>query len=125
MRRVRCKRWLGVNPAVLVAIVVPSCATVRDREPALVQRSCEFVVHNRTPLALEIRMRVRELSTAPIGALNPGELLTHAAPCAQGRIWIAGIEIPWQVGAPLRFGVIYSSADLVEGDRVQVALHWP
>ncbi|HXV85226.1 MAG TPA: hypothetical protein VD793_00930 [Gemmatimonadales bacterium] len=80
---------------------------------------------NQTPLALEVRLQVRELSTVSIGALNPGELLTHSLPCEPERVWIAGVEIPWQVGARPRFGVLYAFADLVEGERAQVALHWP
>jgi hypothetical protein len=74
---------------------------------------------------LEIRLRLRSLSTAKIGALNPGELLTHSVPCAEQRVWVAGIEIPWQVGARPRFGAVYGEANLVEGERAQIALHWP
>jgi hypothetical protein len=115
----------GVIPAIAVAVVVASCATGRYREPQRLRKDCEFIVYNRTPLALDIRLRVRALSTATIGALNPGELLTHAVPCAERRVWIEGREIPWQVGAWLRFGALHGSADLVEGERVSIALHWP
>jgi hypothetical protein len=90
-----------------------------------VQSSCEFIVYNRTPLALEIRLRVSAGSTAPIGMLNPGELLTHSVPCAERSVWIAGVEIPPWIGAPARFGVLQGSADLVAGERVQIDLHWP
>ena len=117
--------WRRRPPAITVALMVIGCATAPAPEPRAVPESCQFVVYNQTPLALEIRLQVRAFATTPIGALNPGELLTHAVSCAQQRVWIAGIEIPWQVGAPLRFGVLYGSAELVEGDRVQIALHWP
>ncbi len=93
--------------------------------PRPVQSTCEFIVYNRTPLALEIRMRVRAASTAPIGSLNPGELMTHSVPCAERSVWIAGVEIPPWIGAPTRFGVLQGSADLVAGERVQIDLHWP
>lgn len=125
MQAGRCTRWPRVHPAIVVAVVVPSCATIPTGGPHLVQPSCEFIVHNRTPLALEIRLQVRALSTAPIGVLNPGELLTHSVPCAQRRVWVAGIELPWQVGARARFGVVHGAADLVERERIQIALHWP
>lgn len=126
MRSMSRPTWPRVNPAIVAAVVmVPSCAPRRDPEPLSVQKSCEFVVTNRTPLALEIRIQVHATSTTPIGALNPGELLTHSVPCAQKQIWIAGIEIPWQIGARPRFGVLLGSADLVEGERGQVTLGWP
>jgi hypothetical protein len=57
--------------------------------------------------------------------LNPGELLTHDAPCSHARVWVLGVEIPWQVGAWPWFGVIYGAAELVEGERAHIALHWP
>jgi len=125
MRSMTCTWWSRVNPAIVAAVMVTSCAPVQDPEPLPVQKSCEFVVTNGTPLALEIRIQVHASSTMPIGALNPGELLTHSVPCVQKQIWIAGFEIPWQVGAPLRFGILQSMADLVEGERVQITLVWP
>jgi hypothetical protein len=70
-------------------------------------------------------MSVRRLSTTPIGALNPGELLTHSVPCAQRLVWISGIPIPQQVGAPVSFGFVQGQEALVEGERVAIALQWP
>jgi hypothetical protein len=101
-----------------------SCATLPTRERHLVQR-CEFIVYDHTPYALEIRMRVRAFPTTPIGALNPGELLTHSVPCAAQAVWIGGIPMPPQLGAPVGFGVLGTAADLVEGERVEIPLYWP
>ncbi len=70
-------------------------------------------------------MQIRALSGTPIGALNPGELLIHSVPCSQRQVRIEGIEIPWQAGAPARFGVVQGMAELVEWERVHIALYWP
>ena len=108
-----------------LAAVVSGCATVQHRDREFGEPSCAFVVHNRTPHALEIRMGVRRLSTTPIGALNPGELLTHSVPCGQRLVWIRGIPIPQQIGAPVSFGFVQGQEALVEGERVEIALQWP
>jgi len=83
------------------------------------------VVYNQTPHALEIRMSVRRLTTMPIGTLNPGELLNYSLPCARAGVWISGIPIPSQVGARVSFRSVEGGAELVEGERVAIALHWP
>jgi len=70
-------------------------------------------------------MRARRWSTTLIGALNPGELLNYSLPCAVERVWIAGIPIPSQVGAPVTFRLVQAQATLIEGERVAVALQWP
>jgi hypothetical protein len=101
-----------------------ACAGRRAAAPEPSQAQCVFLVDNHTSEALEIRL-VRSMSTTPIGALNPGEGLTHSVPCAQHSVWIAGVPIPAQVGAPTFFGVVEGSASLVEGDRVRIALYWP
>src|SRR3989475_6686726 len=80
--------------ALVAAAVATSCAA--PRQELVTPASCEFAVYNLTPHALEIRMRVRRLSTTPIGALNPGEVLTDAVPCDLGTVWIVGIPIPSQ-----------------------------
>lgn len=117
--------WQRVHTTVLAAVAASSCATGPHPESSLIQRECRVVVQNRTPLAVEVRLRVRALSTAPIGALNPGELLTHSVPCAEQRVLVVGIEIPWQVGAGRRFGAVYGEAELIEGERAQIVLYWP
>ena len=105
--------------------VLSSCAMGHHSEAALPQRTCAIVVYNQTPHALEVRMSVRRHTTMPIGALNPGELLNYSLPCARGGVWISGIPIPSQVGAPVSFRLVEGGAELVEGERVEIALHWP
>ena len=105
--------------------VLSSCATGPHFRGGAPQRSCAIVVYNQTPHALEIRMSVRQLTTIPIGALNPGELLNYSLPCARGGVWISGIPIPSQVGARVSFRLVEGGAELVEGERVEIALHWP
>ena len=109
--------------AFVAAAVASSCAP--QHQELVTPASCEFAVYNLTPHALEIRMRVRRLSTTPIGALNPGELLTYTVPCDGRRVWIVGIPIPSQVGARVSFSSVQEHVDLIEGQRVQVALQWP
>jgi hypothetical protein len=109
---------LGVA-MVSIAVAGAGCATLQHREPP-----CEFVVYNRTQHPLEIHL-LRARSTTPVGALNPGELLTHSVSCAENRVWIRGITIPAQVGAPVDFGFVHGWADLVQGEKASVALHWP
>jgi hypothetical protein len=123
MPLLRGTRWPAVTCA--VAAVVSSCATALHRDGEVGAPSCEFIVYNRTPHALEIRMRVRRFSATPIGVLNPGELLTHSVPCAERRVWIRGIPIPSQIGAPVTFGFVQGEEALVEGERVEIALQWP
>ena len=105
--------------------VLSSCAIEPRSEAVLPQPSCAIVVYNRTQYALEIRMRVRRLTTMPIGALNPGELLNYSLPCARAGVWVSGIPIPSQVGARASFRLVEGRAELVEGERVEIALHWP
>ena len=112
-----------IAAAFVAAAVAASCAA--PRQELVTPASCEFAVYNLTPHALEIRMRVRRLSTTPIGALNPGEVLTDAVPCDRGTVWIVGIPIPSQVGARVSFSSVQGHVDLIEGQRVQVALQWP
>lgn len=108
-----------------VLVSAGACAVSRPPIDRIARgEECEFVVTNRTGLALEIR-RFREYSTVAIGAINPGELLTDSASCAEGRVEIAGVPIPMQVGAPVRFAFVRASADLVPGTRVDLPLHWP
>src|SRR4029077_15607578 len=90
--------------AFVAAAMASSCAP--QRQELVTPASCEFAVYNLTPHALEIRMRVRRLSTTPIGALNPGELLTYTVPCDGRRVWIVGIPIPSQVGARVSFSSV-------------------
>ena len=115
--------WSDIAAATVAAALASSCAG--QRQELVTPASCEFTVYNLTPHALEIRMRVRRLSTTPIGALNPGEMLTSAVPCDQRRVWIVGIPIPSQVGARVSFSSVQEHVDLVAGERVQVALQWP
>ena len=118
---IRRQRGLGT---IVVALLGPSCA-LHTRERALAREACDFIVHNQTSQALEIRMQVRAFSTSTIGALNPGEVLTWNVACTERDVLVIGVEIPSQVGAPLQFGIVEGWADLVEGDRVHIDLHWP
>ena len=70
-------------------------------------------------------MQARQLSTTPIGALNPGELLTYSVPCTVRRVWIGGVPIPSQIGAPVSFRLVQGEVTLIEGERVEIALQWP
>jgi len=101
------------------------CAAAPHLERGRETVRCDFVVYNRTPHALEIRLRAGTLSTTAIGALNPGELLTYSVPCAVQRVWIRGIPIPSQVGAPVSFRFVQGEVTLIEGERVEIALQWP
>jgi len=124
MRSLRCSWWPRVLLASVATAAVPSCV-IANRQRPLAPQTCEFIVYDRTPRALEIRLRRNDLSSTPIGTINPGEALTHSAPCSHQRVWVVGVEIPWQVGAALRFGVVYGEAELVEGESVQIPLYWP
>ena len=116
--------WSRIARAGVLALIT-SCAGGTHPPVALSPQSCEFIVYNRTPYALEVRLRTRRLSTTLIGALNPGELLSYAVPCALGRVWVAGIPIPSQVGARVSFSVVQEQTTLVAGQRAEVALQWP
>jgi hypothetical protein len=124
---VELKRMVLPSRSARYALVLLACgcaaAPHQAREGETVR--CDFIVYNRTPHALEIRMRARTLSTTAIGALNPGELLTYSVPCALRRVWIGGIPIPSQVGAPVAFRLVQGQATLIEGERVEIALQWP
>lgn len=121
----RRTRSLGIATASAVIAVVSSCVAPRQRSRHADAPGCEFIVYNRTPHALEVRLGVRRLSSSPIGALNPGELLTHSVPCALRRVWIRGIPIPPQVGVPATFRFVEAQGSLAEKERVQIALQWP
>ena len=126
MRVPRSTRWAGGRATfVAAALVLGGCARSPQRERHVVQDDCDFVVLNRTSHVLEIRVGIRPMSTMVVGALNPGELLNHSAPCAEQGVWIEGIPIPDQVGAPLLFAVVQRWAELAAGDRVEVSLYWP
>jgi hypothetical protein len=105
-------------------LVGASCATLPRRERPRIGSDCEFVVYNRTGHALEIRL-LRKRATTPVGALNPGELLSESISCGEKRVWIGGIAIPAQVGAPIDVGYVLGWADLVRGERAIVSLHRP
>jgi hypothetical protein len=107
-----------------LAVAAAGCATPHYRERHLGGERCDFVVHNQTWQPLEVHV-VRGLSMKAVGALNPGERLTESISCAERRVWVRGIAIPAQVGAPMDFGSVQSWADLRRGDRTIVALHWP
>ena len=110
--------------AVLLALVV-ACGPARAPRGASLAsvETCEYVVRNATNLALEIR-RFEERRLAGIGSLNPGEQLTESARCAEGRVYVLGIPIPRQVGAPAGRPV-FGFADLESGKRAQLTLYWP
>ena len=114
---------LRLTLAWFLAVLASGCATLPAREGRPTQRSCEFTVYNHTSHALEIRMAAGALAPRPIGALNPGELLIHAAPCAEQSVWIGGFPILQQAGPPVRFAMVGASAALVEGTRVEVPLY--
>jgi hypothetical protein len=107
------------------AVLACACAAAPQHQSARDTVQCEFQVYNRTPHALEIRMGVRAFSTAPIGALNPSEMLSRVVPCASRHVWIVGIPIPAQVGAPVAFRLVQGEGDLIAGERVEIDLHWP
>ena len=108
-----------------LVLLACGCAAARHQGREREGVQCEFVVYNRTPHALEIRMRARRLSTIEIGTLNAGELLTHSVPCAVQRVWIGGVPIPSQVGAPVSFRFVQGEVILIEGERVEIPLQWP
>ena len=104
-------------------IALAACATGKSR--TIDETACAIVVSNQTPHSLEIRVGDHRIGSTPIGSINPGELLNYAVPCSRGGIWVSGIPIPSQVGAPVSFRMVQSWAELVQGERVEVALHWP
>jgi len=114
--------WRRTGTAILLLV---SCAPVtrRAEHPAAVD--CTVVVFNRTPHILEVRVGIRPATTLAVGTLNPGELLHHEAPCAQGALWVGGIPVPDQAGAPVWFRAVEGWTGLEEGVRSEVALHWP
>lgn len=110
--------------AVLLGLTspAPACVGRPVTQARIPEPTCEFVVFNRTAAALEIRMFFSQMSTVPLGALNPGELLHHSVPCSAGTVVIRGVGIA-QVG--VHTGHVQAGARLVQGARVQVALHAP
>jgi hypothetical protein len=114
-----------LNKLVLVGLVCSACAAGPHAESVLPAPGCTIVVFDRTPHALQIRLGIGAFTSGPIGALNPGELLTYSVPCAQGSVWITGIPIPSQVGAPVSFSSVGGWTALVPGGRAQIALEWP
>jgi hypothetical protein len=108
--------------SLLLITSVIGCAGRANNRAVDTAAMCEFAVSNRTPAALEIRMVVGEIASTPIGALNPGELLTHSTPCWQERVVIVGTGI---TSSGERSGYLRRSAGLRPGERVLIALHWP
>lgn len=111
--------------ALAPALVLAGCAVRSPAPAALSGPQCEFVIQNLTSAPIEVRLARTSMSSIAIGTLNNGEVMTHAVPCAQRYVLVFGVEIPWQVGAPRRFGVVYAEAELVEGERVRTPLRWP
>ena len=95
----------------------PTDRVTRDEE-------CQFVVVNRTALALKIR-QFRGYSTIPIGVINPGELLNESTSCSEGRVDVAGVPVPRQVGSAVHFAFVHGAADLIPRGRANVSLYWP
>lgn len=109
----------------LLGLPAAGCAARSAGDAAARGPYCEFVIHNQTTSPVEVRLARSSMSTVPIGTLGGGELMHHRVPCAQRHVLVLGVEIPWQVGAPRRFGVVYGEAELVEGARVRVELQFP
>ena len=109
----------------MISVLVSAAACAWHRR-ALETRpgECAFVVYNRTPHSLELRL-ARDLSTATIGAINQGELLNHSVPCIQGRVWVYGVPIPEFIGAPVKFSYVVGELDLESGARPSMELIWP
>jgi hypothetical protein len=83
--------------------------------------SCTFVVYNRSEYALAVRV-LEHGRFLTRGEMNPGELLTGTAPCAQGRVYVQATNIvqPWY---PTR--IFRAWGDLVEGERTAIWLQFP
>lgn len=108
-----------IVPALLL---LSACATSNTAEvPA---GECGFLVRNQTNYALEIRLVRGRQSSSPIGALNPGETLTYHVPCVARFVWVRGVAIPWQVGAPT-FWPVDGAAELLPHERVAISLWRP
>jgi hypothetical protein len=114
----------GAMALALHASIAGCAMALPPRDRVARAAECHFVVFNNTPVALEIR-KFSGLSTIAIGAINPGELLSESTSCAEGRVHVAGVPIPMQVGAPPRGALVHGSADLVPGTRVNLGLYWP
>jgi hypothetical protein len=124
--RIPCCSRSPVPVAVIVALAtVPAgCATLQQHG-ARDRSDCEFVVYNRTPHPVEVRLGIGLSSSSPIGALNPGELLPYSVACSERRVWVLGVAIPPQVGGPVFFDYVQGWGDVFEGERVDIALYWP
>ena len=110
--------------AIATLAMVAACAPSRAQPPRLASAElCEYVVRNATGMALEVR-RFAERSLVGIGTLNPIEQLTESAPCADGRVYVLGIPLPRQVGAPTG-KPLFGFVDLEPGKRAQLSLYWP
>jgi hypothetical protein len=115
--------------ASVALLSLASCARLR-RDTLKDPSDCEFVVRNQTAWGMHVRLVKQEpgsllTSSSEIGMINGGELLTHRVPCSQEFVWVRGVPIPSQVGWPLPFPFADAIADLIPGQRVSVALHWP
>jgi hypothetical protein len=111
--------------ALTALALTQGCAgTTTRRDRVSRDGECQFSVLNKTPHALEVR-QFRGYGTIEIGALNPDELLTESAPCADGRVDIAGVPIPMQVGAPVSMAFVRGSVGLAPGTRPMLTLYWP
>jgi hypothetical protein len=104
--------------------IVAGCASARPRPSRVTDaETCNYVVRNTTSLALEVR-RFGERSLVGIGTLNPIEQLTESTPCSDGRVYVLGIPLPIQVGAP-RGRPVFGFVDLEPGKNAQLTLYWP
>ena len=102
--------------------LVCSCAS-GSRRGLTSDVDCDYVVRNATDIALEVR-RFEERRLGGVGTLNPGEQISDRAPCAEGRVYVLGIPVPRQVGAPTGRPA-FGFADLVRGERAQITLYLP
>ena len=108
----------------LLVMLVLGCAPHRTRPRSPFLTDCAFTVANQAPYAMAVRLVV-SYSSIEIGALNPGELLNHKVSCSQEMVYIRGVAIPPQVGAPTSNGSVLRWAQLSPGERVMIPLSWP
>jgi hypothetical protein len=110
--------------AIAALAIVAGCASARPQPARLAgAETCNYVVRNATSTALEVR-RFGERSLEGIGTLNPIEQLSESTPCSDGRVYVLGIPVPIQVGAP-RGRPVFGFVDLEPGKNAQLTLYWP
>jgi hypothetical protein len=114
---------MHLSGAAALLVLVAACGARTQRDGLSSGLPCEYVVRNATGMALEVR-RFEERQLAGVGNLNPGEQLTASAPCSEGRVYVLGIPMPMQVGAPSGRPV-FGFADLERGKSAQLTLYWP